>query len=152
MLSWLRDLFKGSISSPAPDQTVSVWPSRPRKSPSSVGSGGFDFEVVGESFYQDHLREVSAGRVERGDRHVTFPCTLRWEINDHTHESAVRVEASGGRLVGHFAAEVADIYAQALHDFEATGHVAECQGVLVGGQPDKPSFGVWLNFKPKLLG
>jgi hypothetical protein len=116
-----------------------------------VGSGSFDFEVVGESFYQDHLREVSAGRVERGDLHVTFHCTLRWEINDHTHEPAVRVEASGGRLVGHFAAEVADIYAQALHEFEAGGQVAECQGVLVGGRPNKPTFGVWLDFDPKRL-
>lgn len=39
-----------------------------------------------------------------------------------------------------------------VQELEQGGQIAECQGVLVGGQPGKPSFGVWLDLKPKLLG
>ncbi|MFI5270098.1 MAG: hypothetical protein ACHQ7M_22195, partial [Chloroflexota bacterium] len=69
----------------------------------------------------------------------------------HTHAPAVRVDASGGRTVGYFPAEQAEVYAAAMHTLERGGRSAECQGVLVGGQPDKPFLGVWLDFKPKLL-
>jgi hypothetical protein len=116
-----------------------------------LGHGGFDFEIVGEQSYQDRLRQISAGRVERGER-VTFACHLRYENNSHTHRPAVRVDASGGRTVGHFPAEQAEVYAPAIYALEVAGQNAVCQGVLVGAQPGKPSFGVWLDFKPKLLG
>jgi hypothetical protein len=117
---------------------------------SNLGQGGFNFEVVGEQSYQNHLRRVSAGRAERGDR-VTFPCRLRYEINPHTHGPAVRVETIDGRTLGHFPRAQAEVYADAFQKLEQSGRVGECQGVLVGGQPDKPSLGVWLDFKPKLL-
>jgi hypothetical protein len=116
----------------------------------NLGHGGFNFEVVGEQSYQNRLRKVSAGRVERGER-VIVGCHLRYEINSHTHEPAVRVDTSGGRTVGYFPAEQAELYASALDKLERGGSIAECQGVLVGGQPDKPSFGIWLDFKPNLL-
>ncbi|HEY8950961.1 MAG TPA: hypothetical protein VIP78_00160 [Candidatus Dormibacteraeota bacterium] len=54
-------------------------------------------------------------------------------------------------MVGHFPAEVADIYAEALRKFEMAGLSAECRGMLAGGSPDKPTLGVWLDFKPNLL-
>jgi hypothetical protein len=53
--------------------------------------------------------------------------------------------------VGYFPAEQAALYASAFDELERAGRIAECQGVLVGGQPDRPSFGIWLDFKPKLL-
>jgi len=117
---------------------------------SNLGHGGFNFEVVGEQSYQKHLRKVSASRAERGER-VTFPCRLRYEINPRTHGPAVRVDTTDGRALGHFPAAQAEVYAAAFRQLEQGGRIGECHGILVGGQPDKPSLGVWLDFKPKLL-
>jgi hypothetical protein len=137
LLSWLRKAL--GLTSDAGIGAVT-----------NLGQGGFNFEVVGEQSYQNNLRRVSAGRVERGER-VTFPCRLRYEINPHTHGPAVRVDTSDGRTLGHFPAAQSEVYASAFHLLEQGGGVGECLGVLVGGQPDKPSLGVWLDFKPKLL-
>jgi hypothetical protein len=137
MLSWLR---KSLGMTPATDPVALT----------NVGHGGFNFEVVGEQSYQSHLRKLSGGRVERGER-VVVGCRLRYEINAHTHGPAVRVDVNGVGKVAYFPAEQAAIYASAFYELERGGHVAECQGVLVGGQPDKPSFGIYLDFKPKLL-
>jgi hypothetical protein len=137
MLSWLR---KSLGITPATDPVVLT----------NVGHGGFNFEVVGEQSYQSHLRKVSGGRVERGER-VVVGCQLRYEINPRTHGPAVRVDAIGAGTVGHFPAEQAALYVSAFQELERGGHIAECQGVLVGGQPDRPSFGIYLDFKPKLL-
>lgn len=137
MLSWLR---KSLGMTPATDPVALT----------NVGQGGFNFEVVGEQSYQSHLRKASGGRVERGER-IVIGCRLRYEINSHTHGPAVRVDTIGGRTVGYFPAEQAALYASAFYELEHSGDIAECQGVLVGGQPDKPSFGIWLDFKPKLL-
>jgi hypothetical protein len=115
------------------------------------GDGNFDFEIVGEASYQDRLRQISAGRRERGESHVSFPCCLRFEINSHTHAPAVRVDASGGRTVGYFPAEQAEVYAPILQGIERSGRRAECVGVLVGGYGDHPTFGVYVDFKPALL-
>jgi hypothetical protein len=43
------------------------------------------------------------------------------------------------------------MFADAINKLEQRGEIAVCEGVLVGGQPDKPSFGIYLDFKPKLL-
>jgi hypothetical protein len=67
MLSWLR---KSLGISPAADPAALT----------SVGHGGFNFEVVGEQSYQSHLRKLSGGRVERGER-IVVGCQLRYEIN-----------------------------------------------------------------------
>jgi hypothetical protein len=138
MLSWLRKSL--GITPPADPLAVV-----------NVGHGGFNFEVVGEQSYQSNLRKASDGRAERGERPV-IGCQLRYEINPRTHGPAVRVDAIGAGTVGHFPAEQAALYVSAFRDLESGGHVAECQGVLVGGQPDRPSFGIYLDFKPKLLG
>ncbi len=138
MLSWLRKSL--GISS-ATDPVALA----------NVGHGGFNFEVVGEQSYQGHLRKASGGRQERGER-IVIGCRLRYEINSYTHAPAVRVDTTDGRTVGYFPAEQAALYASAFDELERGGHVAECQGVLVGGQPDRPSFGIYLDFKPKLLG
>jgi hypothetical protein len=141
MLSWLRKLLG----------TSSANGSRPTEGrEANVGHGGFGFEVVGEQSYQNHLRQVSAGPVDERGR-VTFACHLRYEINSHTDAPAVRVDTSSGRTVGYFPADQAQVYAAAIAKLEQGGDIAVCQGVLVGGQPDKPSFGVYLDFKPKLL-
>ena len=134
------------------------WLRRLRASPSGkgldgcpCGDGSFDFEIVGEAAYQGRLRQISAGRRESGEQDVRFPCCLRFEINSHTHMPAVRVDASGGRTVGYFPSEQASVYAPMLRSIEQSGRKAECLAVLVGGYADRPTFGVWLNFKPELL-
>jgi hypothetical protein len=136
VLSWLR---KRGNASTNPSNTC------------LCGDGNFDFEIVGESFYQDRLKQISAGRRERGEQHVTFQCHLRFEINAHTHLPAICVDASGGRTVGHFAAEQAEVYAPILREIEQSGRRAECVAELFGGYADRPTFGVWLDFKPSLL-
>ena len=137
MLSRLRKWL--GISSPADSPVLRI-----------VGNGAFNFEVVGQQSYQDRLSRVSAGRVEKGER-IIVGCRLRYEINPYTHAPAVRVDVAGGQTVGYFPAEQAALYALALEELERGGRIAECQGVLVGGQPDRPSFAIWLDFKPNLL-
>ena len=137
MLSWLRRLGSQAAASTSKE--------------CQCGDGNFDYEVVGESFYQDRLRQISAGRRERGEQHVTFPCHLRFEINAHTHLPAICVDASGGRTVGHFAAEQAEVYAPIIREIEQSGRRAECVAELFGGYANRPTFGVWLDFKPSLL-
>jgi hypothetical protein len=135
MLSWLRRL---TAAPPAQPGCV-------------CGDGDFDFEIVGESHDQDRLSQISARRQERGDAQVTFPCFIRFEINSYTHGPAVRVEASGGRTIGHFPAEQATVYAPILQEVQRSGRRAQCVGVLVGGYGERPTFGVYLNFKRELL-
>jgi len=137
VLSWLRKWLR--LSSAADPLVLVI-----------VGNGAFNFEVVGQQSYQDHLSRVSAGRVEKGER-IIVGCRLRYEVNPYTHTPAVRVDIAGGQTVGYFPAEQAALYASPLEKLERSGRIAECQGVLVGGQPDNPSFGIWLDFKPKLL-
>lgn len=137
MLSWLR-------------RRLGIFPAFDSRVLAIVGNGAFNFELVGQQSYQDRLSRLSAGRVEKGER-VIVGCRLRYEINPYTHGAAVRVDISGGQTVGYFPAEQAALYASAIDELERGGRIAECQGVLVGGQPDGPSFGIWLDFKPKLL-
>jgi len=137
MLSWLRKWLR--LSSVADPLVLVI-----------VGNGAFNFEVVGQQSYQDHLSRVSAGRVEKGER-IIVGCRLRYEVNPYTHTPAVRVDIAGGQTVGYFPAEQAALYASPLEKLERSGRIAECQGVLVGGQPDRPSFAIWLDFKPMLL-
>ena len=137
MLSWLRRLL--GISSATDTLALLI-----------VGNGGFNFEVVGEQSYQDRLSSVSTDRLEKGER-IIVGCRLRYEVNPYTRRPAVRVDIAGDQTVGYFPAEQAALYASALDELERGGRIVECQGVLVGGQPEKPSFGIWLDFKPKLL-
>jgi len=136
MLSWVRKRVRGLRHAKPPVLAI-------------VGNGAFNFEVVGQQSYQDRLSEVSAGRLEKGER-IMVACRLRYELRPHYHRPAVRVEIAG-QTVGYFPAEQAALYASAFEELERGGRIAECQGVLVGGQPDRPSFGIWLDFKPKLL-
>jgi hypothetical protein len=137
MLSWLRKRV-GGLKNARP-LVLAI-----------VGNGAFNFEVVGQQSYQDRLSRVSAGRLEKGER-IIVACRLRYELKPHYHRPEVRVEIAGGQTVGYFPAEQAALYASAFEELERGGRIAECQGVLVGGQPDRPSFGIWLDFKPKLL-
>ena len=152
MLSWLRNLLDPSpVASRSAAQSTAPATATVGSAAvdfAIVGDGAFDFEIVGEKSYQDRLVQISAGRVENGERNVTFRCLLRYEINPRTHLPAVRVDASGGRTVGYFPAEQAEVYAHAIR--KLAGEAGECQGVLVGGGPDM-YFGVWLDFKPALL-
>jgi hypothetical protein len=143
MPAWLRKLLG----------TSSATASRPAVGrEANLGHGGFGFEVVGEQSYQNRLRKVKAAGKANEHGHVTFACQLRYEINSHTHSPAVRVDTSDGQTVGYFPQEQAKIYAAAIAKLEQGGDIAVCQGVLVGGEADKPSLGVYLDFKPKLLG
>jgi hypothetical protein len=104
----------------------------------NLGHGGFNFEVVGEQSYQNHLRKVSAGRVERENASLLDAVSVtRSTLTPMRQRCALKSMA---------------LARSAFQELERGGDIAECQGVLVGGQPDKPSFGIYLDFKPKLLG
>lgn len=59
--------------------------------------------------------------------------------------------AAYSRSKPYFPAEWAALYASAFDELERGGSIAECQGILVGGQTDKPRLGIWLDFEPNLL-
>jgi hypothetical protein len=111
-----------------------------------LGSGaGFTMGIVGESYRQRTLRALSAGRRER-DEEVTFTVALVREPENPYDPNAVRVDLVGGEQVGYLAREDAAAYQLALRAIPA-GNVGVCRARLIGGTPDKPSFGVMIDLQ-----
>lgn len=113
-----------------------------------TGTDRFDFEIVGESQYQPALRRVAAATKanELGDQ--VFPVTLRREPRNPHDPHAIAVLAYGQEVVGYFSRVDAEFHCKAI---DALGkQVATCNGVLRGGQPGRPSYGVWLDFEMRM--
>lgn len=103
----------------------------------TAGDGLFNFHLVGEANFQQVLSELpSTGE---------FPVILQCEestIPDHT---AIAAYSSSGDRIGYFPHEDADRHCDDLDDLQHLGPVV-CAGRLIGGTPDRPSFGVVTDF------
>jgi hypothetical protein len=110
-----------------------------------VSSGDFDFEIVGESFYQDELRRIAAGRTEKRER-VKFRVVLLPEPNNKHDPRAVAVHAEQGGIIGYLSREDAARYQPMIIAMKKTnGHYPSCMAVLTGGYGEKRSIGVVLD-------
>lgn len=105
------------------------------------GEGKFDFDIVGESYYQDALSRICGGKREDGHEHY---CTahLVAEPDNPYDRNAVAVYIEGHK-VGHIPRAAAPRMAKSLR-----GQTAAVDAVIVGGwrrADDEGSFGVKLD-------
>lgn len=99
-------------------------------------------QVVGESHYQDALRDTwAAHRPERN-----FTAQLVAEPTNTYDPNAVYVAFAGQKL-GYLPREDAAKYQQLILQIEATNHAAVCDAKLIGGEGAQ-SWGVVLDLLP----
>lgn len=117
-----------------------------------LGTGqGCTVAIVGESYRQTPLRELSAGRRERGDE-VRFIAAVSPDPTNPYEANAVRIDILNGAQVGYLSRDDAAAYALALKAVATCGKKGVCRARLIGGTPDKPSIGVLLDLAdPQVL-
>ena len=108
-----------------------------------VPADGF-MRVVGESHYQSALARLSRRCVPGVEGRPSFPVALIPEPDNPYDEHAVAVVSDEGR-VGYLPKEDARRYGPSLRAVRARGYDGiSCMGLLNGGEPDRPNFGVTL--------
>lgn len=120
----------------------------PAVSGSIDGPGEFDFDLVGESFYQDNLAKICGPKSEGTKRVFATGIIIPYDTNPHD-PLAVRVEIKG-LVVGHFAKEAARQYRKQLQKSGAPPYARmSCDAMIVGGWITKDgkeaSYGVKLD-------
>lgn len=120
----------------------------PRKRPRAVAQDAeadtWRLGIVGESYRQDALKRLSAGRREQGDE-VRFRAELRLEPENVDDPDAVAVHVVGGALIGYVPRDEAAEFNAVLRRQPAP---VVCEAFLVGGTPGKPFIGAVLEFGP----
>ncbi len=100
--------------------------------------------VVGESHYQDALRRTATICTPGEEGRPSFQAILVAEPENPYDPNAIAVYSTYGKL-GHLSRQDAAEYAEVFADIARAGSDGGgCTGLLNGGQPDKPSYGVTL--------
>ena len=111
------------------------------------GPGTYEFDIVGESKYQDALEAICGGRTEDGAEHQT-EAVLYLEDSNPYDNLAVRVDI-GGHTVGYLSRKDARSYRQQLRQLGHERIVCRCDAMIVGGwrrsRTDQGHFGVKLD-------
>lgn len=107
----------------------------------------FDFDIVGESFYQDNLMRIAGGKSETNRRIITTATIIPYDTNPHDPQ-AVRVEIEG-LTVGHLTRDSAREYRRQLKQKGVENGIFTCSAVILGGwdrgNGDEGHFGVKLD-------
>lgn len=123
-----------------------------RQSSSSIagrlpGPGTYEFDIVGESKYQDVLESICGGRTEEGAEHLTH-AVLTLEDQNPYDNKAVRVDIEG-HTVGYLSRQNARSYRKQLQRLGHPRIACVCNAMVVGGWERTPSdrghFGVKLD-------
>ena len=104
----------------------------------------FDLEIVGESNYQDALRQAQGEVKDYGGKAYITAIILR-EPENRFDSGAVKVMNGRLETIGYLSRETAAKYGQAFELWEAEGYSLRCQAVLVGGTGRRKSIGAWLD-------
>ena len=111
------------------------------------GPGTYEFDIVGESKYQDELESICGGRTEDSAEHYTEALLHLEDSNPHDN-LAVRVDI-GGRTVGYLSRKDARSYRNQIKHLGHERIVCKCNAVVVGGwrrsREDQGHFGVKLD-------
>jgi len=107
---------------------------------------GWTFDIAGESFYQDALRE--SYRRHGGNGHdLKVIAVVRPDNDIAEHPAAVRIEIDG-RVVGHLPSGKGEVYRHHIQNTTALIEGAACEAKIVGGYTradgSKAYFGVRL--------
>ncbi|MBE0610125.1 MAG: hypothetical protein IH609_12140 [Dehalococcoidia bacterium] len=109
-----------------------------------LGCGQFDFNIVGESKYQNEIKAAAekANRNARG--YLQFRAVIVLEPENRFDPNAIAVYAEGGGKLGYFSREDAVQQNSPLRRLAARRKAACCQAIIVGEQ--QPSLGVVLDY------
>jgi predicted RNA-binding Zn-ribbon protein involved in translation (DUF1610 family) len=95
---------------------------------------GYDFAVVGESFYQDNLRRIAGRALANGETVVITALLVPDPDNPFSRSGrAMMITAEGGGCVGHFPEGEAVRYTPVWAALRESGKVGSCPGWLTGG-------------------
>lgn len=112
------------------------------------GTGNFDLEIVGESFYQDNLEVICGPRNERGENREAVASLILEDENKFDKNNAVRVEIEG-KQVGYLSKKVARAYRITMKENGHLHSIVTCNANIRGGWQRKNgnigSYGVWLD-------
>jgi hypothetical protein len=151
MLERLLGLFqKRNVASATPADTRSTGAPQIRQSlkervlamrAMDVGRGRFGQAIVGESYYQDVLRQVKRDAfITVGETPVATFVLAREPDNPHD-QNALAVLTNHGDVVGYLSREDARRLQPTIREHEERGEILSCSGKLVGDD----LIGVWLN-------
>lgn len=120
---------------------------QPIRSMHLEGDGSFDFDIVGESHYQDALTSIVGGR---SDESVELDCVAEIVCeDDNPHDAKAVAIYINGRKVGHLARTVASGYRDMLKKHGWVGWSITADAMIVGGwdrgSRGKGDFGVKLD-------
>jgi hypothetical protein len=114
-------------------------------------SGNFDFEIVGESYYQAALKNLVGDPDKHGTTGELTAHLIPEDQNPHD-DKAVRVDING-YTVGYMSRDDARSFRRRLTNKKLTSKVTSCKAVILGGgihtqTKQNLSYGVWLDLKP----
>jgi hypothetical protein len=106
----------------------------------------FSFDIVGESFYEENIRQLDGGRLAERVT-VAFDALVVPDPANPFSKSgmAVMVAAEGVGPIGHFSEDDARRYRAVSDMLLSRGAVGACGGWLIGGRGDAPSIGARLS-------
>ncbi len=115
-----------------------------------IGLNEFDFEIVGESSYQDALRRVRASASRKDSRGCAVATVvLRREPSNRHDANAIEVIHPDHGRIGHVSRDEAERLGPYFEGLRKAGlDGAACDAVLVGGDRGRPSIGAFLSFRP----
>lgn len=139
-MSWLQTLLFGTKQ---PRDAVDIADAGPTahlarvvsQSASSVryvqGPGAYEYDIVGESYYQDALAQIAGPKTPEGHEHFCR-AELRPEPNNPHDRDAVGVLIEG-RKVGHLARPDAAAYVAMLRRIGTPNRSYEVDAKIIGG-------------------
>jgi hypothetical protein len=111
------------------------------------GPGTYEFEIVGESHYQDALEEICGGHTEDGHNKIVQAALIHEDANPHDNQ-AIRIDIQRS-TVGYLSRRNAREYRKKLAEAGYPGIPATCSAKIVGGwnrgEDDIGFFGVKLD-------
>jgi hypothetical protein len=111
------------------------------------GTGRYEFDIVGESKYQDALEFICGGRTDEGAE-KRVEALLYMEDQNPYDNQAGRVDVEG-KTVGYLARDDARSYRRQITSAVHTQPVGACDVMIVGGwecsKKDRGHFGVKLD-------
>ena len=103
-----------------------------------AGTGRYDFDIVGESHYQDVLEEVCDGRTSEGAQHDTL-AMLAPEPDNRHDRNAIKVMMfidDDSYTVGYLSRDLAVPYRQQMARLGRRYGIGACRARVVGGWTD----------------
>lgn len=100
--------------------------------------------VVGESHYQDAIKDAVRNLLRNGEIYETQAVLVREPDNEYD-PNAVAVYLENGGKIGYLSREAALAYQPVLQQLAARKRVAVCAANITGGTVDKPNWGVFLD-------